>query len=82
MLETLSFDPCFPNGMGAVRPDSCRDQGLEAFVSSFRPDAGGGVRACEEGPSQHSDGQDDECECDCIVHELLKALGVPKLFNQ
>jgi len=58
------------------------DQGLKAVVLLFRPDAGGGVRVCEEGPSQQSGGQDDECECDCIVHELLKALGVPKLFNQ
>ena len=80
MLKTLSLDPFGAGRMGAVRPDACRDQGRIAIIFSVEPDAGGGVRFAEEGPSQQRDGQCDESEGKCVVHELHKASGVPKLF--
>lgn len=64
--------------MGAIRPRW--DQGRKVNLFFVDPDAGVGVRIAEEGPSQQRDGQDDERECNCVVHEFLKALGVPSVF--
>ena len=81
MLKTLSFDPCGVGRMGAIRPDWHRDQGCKTIVRSVDPDAGGGVRIGEEGPSQQHDGQDDESDGKCVVHGPLKASGVPNRLS-
>lgn len=66
--------------MGAYRCICYRSQGHQAvLIFSNRPDARGDVRIGEERPSQQRDGQDDESDGYCFVHENSKAQVVPNL---
>ncbi len=78
MLKALSFGTCLPSGMGAIRSNNNWIQGQKACVPSTCPGACANTRDSEEGPPQHYGDQDDERECDCIVHEPDKAHNVPK----
>lgn len=48
MLETLSLDPYGAGVMGAIRPNTRRDQGRKAIVSLINPNVTIDVRIGEE----------------------------------